>query len=54
MRATLRFASYNPPGSDAFTRWLEVFREHGHPPRELPSFERPKSAPGAGDGAGGK
>jgi hypothetical protein len=28
-----------------FSRWLEVFRDHGRPPRDLPAVERPKVAP---------
>ncbi len=52
LRAVLRLSSFKPPGTDAFVRWLEVFREHGRPPRELPSFERPKSAPGGATAPG--
>jgi hypothetical protein len=32
----------------AFMRWLNVFRDHGRPPRELPELERPKPG-GPGD-----
>lgn len=40
VRAAGRLVGSKPNGEEAFLRWVHVFREHGRPPRTLPSFER--------------
>jgi tetratricopeptide (TPR) repeat protein len=44
-RSELPTAALLAQDRNGFLRWLDVFREHGHPPRDLPPVERPKPAP---------